>query len=279
MDVFEQKESDLVPIKELDLFYTPPTEGAIQRKRWIQYRPTANITEGSPLEFIIPGSGSQYLDLKHTYLSLLTRIVKEDGSRTTNIEKVAPVNLTLHSMFNQVDLFLNQKLTSTAGVNYPYKSLIDTLLNSSTEASKSGLQAEGFHIDEAGFMDETDPLEGANPGLTRRFISTNHSKLTQYMGPLHLDLAEQDRFILNGVEMKLALWPTKETFRLMVAADDVQYKMEIVEAVLHVCKITINPSIIAAHNEALETSPALYPYERSQIKTFEVSSGKSSFDI
>jgi hypothetical protein len=65
----------------------------------------------------------------------------------------------------------------------------------------------------------------------------------------------------------------------MVAADDVQYKMEIVEAVLHVCKITINPSIIAAHNEALETSPALYPYERSQIKTFEVSSGKSSFDV
>jgi hypothetical protein len=212
MDVFEQKESDLVPIKELDLFYTPPTEGAIQRKRWIQYRPTANITEGSPLEFIIPGSGSQYLDLKHTYLSLLTRIVKEDGSRTTNIEKVAPVNLTLHSMFNQVDLFLNQKLTSTAGVNYPYKSLIDTLLNSSTEASKSGLQAEGFHMDEAGFMDETDPLEGANPGLTRRFISTNHSKLTQYMGPLHLDLAEQDKFILHRVEIKLALWPTKEAF-------------------------------------------------------------------
>ena len=137
MDTFEEKDSDLVPIKELDLFYTPPTEGVIQKKQWVQYRPTANITDGSPLEFIVPGTGSHYLDLKHTYLSLITRLMKEDGSKIQDIEKVGPVNFTLHSMFNQADLFLNQTLTSSAGVNYPYKAAIDTLLNGSNEASLS----------------------------------------------------------------------------------------------------------------------------------------------
>ena len=279
MDTFEEKDSDLVPIKELDLFYTPPTEGVIQKKQWVQYRPTANITDGSPLEFIVPGTGSHYLDLKHTYLSLITRLMKEDGSKIQHTEKVGPVNFTLHSMFNQADLFLNQTLTSSSGVNYPYKAAIDTLLNGSNEASLSRLQCEGFFMDEPGFMDEDDPLEGPNKGLSKRFVMTSGSALTEFRGPLHLDLVNQDRYILNGVETKLSLWPSKETFRLMVNATDTQYKLEITEAVLHVCKVTINPSVASGHSEALQVGPALYPYEKSQIKTFEVSSGKSSFDM
>ena len=91
MDNFEEKDSALVPVKELDLFYTPPTEGAVQKKQWVQYRPINTSTgEESPLEFVAPGTGSQYIDLKHTYLSLVTRILKADGSDCPDIEKVGP---------------------------------------------------------------------------------------------------------------------------------------------------------------------------------------------
>jgi hypothetical protein len=279
MDVFEEEESTLIPAKELDLFYTPPTEGVIQKKQWIQYRPTAQITEGSPLEFLVPGTGSQYTDLKHTYLSLIVRILKGDGSTCAVMDKVGPVNIPLHSLFNQVELFLNQTLASSTGVNYAYKAIIDTLLNATSDTVESTLQSEGFWKDYPNFMDDDDPIEGSNTGLTNRFVLMNNSKLAEFRGPLHLDLVDQDRYIINGVETKLCLWPTKDVFRLMVNATDAQYKIEIVDAVLHVCKVSINPTITAAHNEALQISPALYPYERSQIKTFEVSSGKSGFDM
>jgi hypothetical protein len=143
----------------------------------------------------------------------------------------------------------------------------------------SSLQAEGFFKDTPGHMDADNPLQGENAGLTRRFVMMSISKTIQYRGPLHLDLADQDRYIINGVEAKLALWPSKDAFRLMALAPDAQYKLEIVDAVLHVCKVSINPTVATAHNEALQISPALYPYEKTQIKTFEVSSGKSSFDV
>ena len=281
MNTFQEQDSGITPLPELDLFYTPPTETNIQKKQWVQYRPTSSISEGSPLEFIVPGVGSQYLDLKHTYLTLHMRSLKEDGSLCATAEKLAPVNIPLHSVFNQAELFLNQTLVSSVGVNYAYKSMIDTLLNaSSNDAAKSRLECEGFYKDSAGFMDEDDPLEGSNAGLTRRFARQPSSEVGEYRGPLHLDLVDQDRLILNGVETKLVLWPSKESFKFMsVAAEDAKYKMEIVEAILHVCKVTINPSVTAAHIAALELSPALYPYEKSQIKTFEVSSGKSSFDM
>jgi hypothetical protein len=182
-------------------------------------------------------------------------------------------------MFNQVELFLNQTLVSSTGVNYAYKAMIDTLLTTTNETIESSLQAEGFFKDFPTYMDADDPILGPNDGLTNRFVMTNSSKRTEFRGPLHLDVGDQDRYIINGVETKLTLWPSKDTFRLMAHADDADFKVQIVDAVLHVCKITINPTITTAHNEALQISPALYPYERSQIKTFEVSSGKSSFDI
>ena len=63
MNTFQEQDSGITPLPELDLFYTPPTETNIQKKQWVQYRPTSSISEGSPLEFIVPGVGSQYLDL------------------------------------------------------------------------------------------------------------------------------------------------------------------------------------------------------------------------
>ena len=225
MDTYEEKESGLIPIKELDLFYTPPMEGAIQKKQWVQYRPTATISDGSPLEFIMSGTGSQYIDLKRTYLSVITRIIKDDGSKCPPEEKVGPVNLTLHSLFSQIDLFLNQKLASTVGVNYPYKAMIDTLLNATSEKMGSSLQTEGFVKDVTDFIDDDDPLEGTNTGLTKRFVMMSWSKLTEFRGPLHLDLVDQDRYIVNDVETKLSLWPTKDAFRLMAHGDDTPYKI------------------------------------------------------
>ena len=247
MEAYEEKGSEIIPIKELDLFYTPPTEAVV--------------------------------DLKHTYLQLKIRILKTDGSATGVTAKVAPVNMTLHSMFTQVDLFLNQKLTSSVGVNYPYKAMLDSLLKMSREESLSTLQAEGFFRDSAGFMDATDPLEGGNEGLSRRFAMTSNSSMYEVRGPLSLDISQQSRFVLNEVEAKVTLWPSKDAFVLMIGDDDTGFKMEIVEAVMSVCKINVNPSVIAAHALALQTVPAMYPYEKSQIKTVEVSSGKSGFDI
>ena len=58
MDTQEVAESVLISIKELDLFYTPPTEGVIQKKQWVQYRPTTTISDESLLKFNVPGTGS-----------------------------------------------------------------------------------------------------------------------------------------------------------------------------------------------------------------------------
>ena len=53
--------------------------------------------------------------------------------------KVTPVNNFLHSLFNQVDVFFNQKLVSPPNNAYAYRAYIESLLNYSPAAKESHL--------------------------------------------------------------------------------------------------------------------------------------------
>ena len=55
------------------------------------------------------------------------------------------------------------------------------------------------------------------------------------------------------------------------------YKLKITDAILKVCHISLDPKMIVAHNEALKFAPALYPFWRSDIKSFTVASGALRF--
>ena len=99
------------------------------------------------------------------------------------------------------------------------------------------------------------------------------------MGPLMVDICQQNRLILNGVEIQIKMWPSKDAFRLISTEADPSYKMEIVDACLKVCKVTPTPTLLLAHTAALKESSALYPYQKTQIKTFNIVSGQHSFRL
>ncbi|XP_018377657.1 PREDICTED: uncharacterized protein F54H12.2-like [Trachymyrmex cornetzi] len=117
---------------ELDFFSLPPTQTSIESSQWIYYKPVTSLTDDSPVEFVIPGHGEDYLDLTHTMLSLRIRVESERGESTSviaaDVAKVGPVNHLLHSMFNQIDVYFNQKLLSPPNNVYAYRAYIEALL-------------------------------------------------------------------------------------------------------------------------------------------------------
>ena len=54
--------------------------------------------------------------------------------------------------------------------------------------------------------------------------------------------------------------------------------MVITNAILNVCQVTVNPSMILAHDQALPKTPAIYPFWRD-IKSFTISMGSHTFMI
>ena len=57
--------------------------------------------------------------------------------------------------------------------------------------------------------------EQGNRGLYLRYRYTRQSKTVELMGPLRIDMFEQDRYLPNGVDVKLRFHPQKRTFALM----------------------------------------------------------------
>ncbi|GFU27677.1 uncharacterized protein F54H12.2 [Trichonephila clavipes] len=164
---FLLKDSPECAKSELNLFALPPTQTVIERGHWVQFHPIANVSDGGPIEFVISGSGEEYLDLSQTQLYVREKILKSDGRLITEENKVGPVNLFLYSLFPQVDISLNERIISSSSNTYAYRAIIETLLNHGYDSKISQLTSEVYYKDTAGRMniydeDDKDPNEGFN---------------------------------------------------------------------------------------------------------------------
>ena len=121
---------------EIDLFSVPPTQLSLEKGRWIDYRPLSSVqNDDAAITCMISGT-DEYLDLSKTILVVEGTV--EAGKANSQVSaSQAPVNNFLHSLFKQVDVYLNGKQVTPAMGTYPYRAYLETLLNYDVSAKKS----------------------------------------------------------------------------------------------------------------------------------------------
>ena len=129
---------------ELDLFGLPPTQTSIEKGQWVEFHPIANISDGGPIEFFIPGAGEEYNDLSQTQLYVKAKVVNGDGSDLADDAQVGPVNLFLQSLFSQIDVTMNERMISPSTPTYPYRAVMENLLNYGGE--RQSIRAHRVHV-------------------------------------------------------------------------------------------------------------------------------------
>lgn len=250
---------------ELDIFAVPPTQNSVESGQMQCYRPFSTLSDNSPIEFLVSGHGDEYIDLTHTMLYVTARI-NTTPATANEVPNVAPVNNWLHSMFSQVDIYLNQKCITPPSNCYNYRSYVENLLNYGNDAKSSHLTTNFWYKDTASKMDNTDDN---NSGFKIRKNLVKNSRIVDMYGNLHCDLFNQDKYLINGVEMKIKLQRAKTAFQIMATGNS-NPSITILEAVLYVRKIKINPSILIAHARALSVATAKYPITRVDVKTISI---------
>lgn len=267
---------------ELDLFTLPPTQTSIEASKGVHYKPISSITDAAPIEFVVPGHGDEYIDLAHTMLSLRVQLKPLTGTAVAT-DKVGPVNNLLHSLFNQLDVSFNQKLVSPSNNAYAYRAYIETLLTYKASTKDSHLAASMWISDTPGQFD-TPPILLANPptvavaaveenkGLTARQKMMQNGRTVDLLGYLHSDIFNQEKFLLNGVELRLRLVRSRNSFCLLDASGK-NYSVHITDASLIVRRVKIAPGILLAHAKALSKGSAKYPFTRVEVKPFTIHSG------
>ena len=260
---------------ELDLFAVPPTQTSIEEGGWIEHQPLISLDSGGPIEFILPGIGDAYLDLANTYLLVRAKIVNGNGTDIGADTPMAPVNNWLHSLFSQVDVYLNDTLVTPSSNTYPFRSYVETLLSYGAEAKKTQLTSQLWYKDTAGHMEGTT-VNAGNLGLVERGRYLAESRVVDMMGRLHVDLFLQDKFLLNGVNVNIRLVRSKDAFSLMADGHNPDYKVRIVEATLFARKAVLSPTVQMAHIKALAKGTAKYPLRPLDCKVYSIPQGAMS---
>lgn len=208
---------------ELDIFSTPPMQTAVESGSHQSYRPITSISNNGPIEFVVSGSSAdEYIDLARVYIHVKARLTVPRPAATAQVPNptipvVGPVNNWLHSMFSQVDVFLNQKCITPPSNYYPYRAYLESVLNYSGESKSSHLSTSLYYDDTAGQMNSTT---AANVGFTLRRAFTTDDRVVDLYGPLHCDLFNVDKYLLSGVEMTIKLQRAKDAFHLKGVANN-----------------------------------------------------------
>ncbi|XP_052127177.1 uncharacterized protein F54H12.2-like [Frankliniella occidentalis] len=254
---------------ELDLWNLPSTQIVLEGGQWTPYKPVNSLDQSNTIQFCVPGTGHEYMDPAHTLLKVKAKIVNGDNSdiKDEDGSDATVVNYALNSAFCQLDVEANQTLLSQSAMTYPYRSIFEAVLNYDSPAKATHLAMRGYYKDTAGHMDDMKE----NAGLAKRRELTKNSRVFELMGPLHSDFFNQDRFLLNNVELRIKLTRSRDAFVLMSTKGT--EKLVILDATLYVRKVRVSPSVLLAHAAALEVSTAKYPLTRVDLKTFTIPQG------
>ena len=289
---------------EVDLFSVPPTQQSLERGRWIDYAPISSVQNpDTAITFLIAGT-DEYIDLSKTILTVTGKVTLKDGtSKLTGggQSNVAPVNNFLHSLFRQVDVYLNGKQVTPAMGTYAYRSYIETLLNYDVSAKESQFSSALYYKDTAGEMDSNGSLPAtkvlnyrtaAIPPATEQNASIKYSspptgnqgfaKRHQFItngnqfvlsGPIFSDIFMTDRLLLNMMDLKVVLNRSTDDFCLMdknAKGSEISPKVHLTDVVLKIRKVKVDQAVSDGVERMLKQTPALYPIRRVECKILTI---------
>ena len=281
---------------ETDLFSIPPTQASLEKGRWIDYHPLSSVeNDDGPITFLAAGT-EDYVDLSKTILFVEGKVVKSDGTDLSGQEQssIAPVNNFLHSLFRQVDVYLNGKQVTPAMGTYAYRAYLETLLNYDVSSKGSQLTSAMYYKDTAGKMDSNGslPVEktlsymasksaqtpstqkvtvpgSGNQGFAKRHQFIQDGKKFTLSGPVFVDAFMGSRLLLSMVDLKLILNRSSDKFCLMDKnGTALNAKVKLTDVILKVRKVRVSPTVSMGHELALKKMAAIYPIRRVECKTF-----------
>ena len=207
------RESVIIFKSELEMQAVPPTMTTMIQTKMEMYHPIASLDSyHAPIEFVVPAQTEYYTDLSQSNLYLKFKILKEDGPNLDDEQKAGPINNFLHNMFSDIDLFLNNKLVTSSMDTYPYRAYIENLFSYGSDVKSNQLKAgEFWYLDSAGKFEDHD-------SETIKARAVAKSRPVELWRRLHLDLAMQEKYLPNGIEIKIRL--NRASPRLCILSDD-----------------------------------------------------------
>ena len=179
------------------------------------FSPISALNPGSPIEFLIPGTGLLYVSLKDSYFDFQLKITQIDNGNIDANATVGPANLIAHSLFSNIELYINGKQVTEPTNHYHYRAYIQSLLNTTEYEQNKRLIMEGWKIDTSGYLNIVNAHDGLNTGLVARKAWFAVSRWHRLILKPRIELFNQDLVIPPNTDIRIRLIPNRDQVSLM----------------------------------------------------------------
>lgn len=267
---------------ELNLFGPVGIQNSIIDSNEIEFQNINSLDGATVIEFNVVNKGvDTYIDLASTTIFMSIQMLKEDGSKYKEVKATGKdtvderasqpsfINNILSSIIKSVTISMNGTVVSTCPL-YAFKHYIDTITNYGSDATASQLSLGGFFKDAGGDIDEEgDKNNGAKYRRTLLF----DSGILNLYSKLNCDCLNTPRLLMNGIDLKFTLTLNDPSFYLFGKSNS-QLVIHKSSILTRFCKI--NENVILYHNRLLNSSNAIYPFTRSNVRSYIVPTGIQS---
>ena len=284
---------------QIAFFDKPPINKAILKTQYVNHEADYTTSKGHEVvAFYIESSNTQLIDFSRSYFQCSIQIVKDKDDTDFIVhdliqdEKVIgkdnlnpnnqygiPVDNIFHSLWKGVDILADNKTISTSGTNYMYKAFIEQTLKRRSENKLELGHLEGYSPDNGDFKATHPFATKLNKGLQVRYGWTRDKRVFTMKGPLKADIWQQDKLMLNGVNLAFILTPTSDEFRLITNPKDLKCKMILSDLQLHLCKVTLDPRALIGVSHTLKSVNAKYPVQKADVRMKQVEKGSLNLII
>ena len=266
---------------EFDYFDSKVIQAAIMNEYDRDFNP-ASIQPGAPIEILVRGASNLYLDLSNSLLQVDCKITGPDGADVAADANVGPANLTLHSLFSNIEMDLGKTRISDPNPLYPYRAFLETLLSYDKNVAETRLLTQNFIKDTTGHFDDFSRADGGtNVGFKKRALPFAASNTVTLFGRPHLDLFHQEKDIPSNVDVMLRLIPAPNPFVLKRpdANNAVNYRVKIQAVKLWVRTKELSPSLMLAHETMLQQQNMRLPYTKVCLKHVTLPTGITTVEV
>ena len=253
----------------LNVFSTPATNVSVASSKYQELLPS-NTLDCVPYTFKL-NAGANFVDLSRCFMVTEMKLVFEDADRSLKPPepgaKVASVQGIGATFIQNVKVKLNGREVFNSNSLYAYKAYLDTEFTYSSEVKRSYLTAAGWYQD--------GKSQTSGTGVDSRVALLSKGEPVQFLSRLYVDLFNQERYLVNGVDIEIEVTPHKSSFSLMNLgdADAKNYRLLVTSCKMYVKTLNVMDGLSVSITDRLQTTSARYPYRKAELKSTFISAG------
>ena len=209
---------------------------------------------------------------EHKDESVVFTETRDDDEEQEEVARVTCVNNIMHSIFSNVEVYINNQQIYISNGLYAHKSYISNSVKAAISEYKGVLHCEGYDY-------EQDPEDISNPlpdtSFTRRMKLRSRPESFMLYCKLGIDFFSTSELLYPNMKIRLRLIRARPIFYMI--SDNPNVNLGIVDCSLYTRRIALKDDYHKKRMDMLSYAPVEYNYLETLAKTFIIRARQNQF--